>query len=61
VPRDDDQRGVGLECVPLEELLVFFDRAWAGFWVWMDQIGRNAQPLPAKPPARARVGKTGLR
>jgi hypothetical protein len=39
---EDDPR----ELPPLEDVLSFLDRAWAGFWVWMDQVGRCALPLP---------------
>jgi hypothetical protein len=30
----------------VSEMLKFFGWKWAGFWVWLDAIGRNAQPLP---------------
>jgi hypothetical protein len=39
---EDDSR----ERPPLDEVLSFLDRAWAGFWLWIDQVGGCACPLP---------------
>jgi hypothetical protein len=30
----------------LDERLRFFGSKWAGFWRWLDSIGKNTQPVP---------------
>jgi hypothetical protein len=33
----------------LDEKLGFFRWKWAGFWAWLDSIGKNTQPVPMPP------------
>ena len=36
----------------LDDKLRFFGWKWAGFWTWLESIGKNAQPVPTCPRPR---------
>lgn len=39
----------------LDDRLRFFGWKWAGFWRWLDSIGKNTQPVPTSPASDSRV------
>ena len=38
----------------LDDRLRFFSWKWAGFWRWLDSIGKNTQPVPMPPASDGR-------
>jgi hypothetical protein len=39
----------------LDDKLGFFRWKWAGFWTWLDSIGKNTQPVPMSPGSDSRA------
>ena len=37
---------------PFEDLVRFFERAWAAFWAWADEVDRNTPPATHNPRQR---------
>ena len=42
----------------LDDKLRFFGWKWAGFWAWLDSIGKNTQPVPMSPASDGRPAST---